>query len=117
MTRPTGITILAIIQLLSSLLYLVIGGLAVWLAFELGGIFGLLAAFASLILFIVGLVGLIIFYGLWNLKSWAYWLALFMNLIALLSQSGDILGNIISFALSLIVVIYLLVPTTRNAFY
>ncbi|UCE11112.1 MAG: hypothetical protein JSW61_04020 [Candidatus Thorarchaeota archaeon] len=117
MTRPTGISILAIIQLLSSLLYLVIGGLAVWVAFELGGILGIFAAFFSLILFIIGLIGLIIFWGLWNLKTWAYWLALFLNLLALLTQSGDIYGNIFSFAVSLIVVIYLLVPQTRNAFY
>jgi hypothetical protein len=117
MTRPTGISILAIIQLLSSLVYLVIGGLAVWAALELGGLFAILAAFISMILFIVGLVGLIIFYGLWNLKSWAYWLALFLNLIALLSQAGDIYANIITFALSLVIVIYLIVPTTRNAFY
>ncbi|MHA1933878.1 MAG: hypothetical protein ACW97A_01235, partial [Candidatus Thorarchaeota archaeon] len=76
--KPIGIVILAILQLLSALYYLVVGGLAVMVAAQLG-IFAIFVAFAGLITLIIGIIGLILFYGLWTLKGWAWLWTLIAN--------------------------------------
>ncbi|UCE10918.1 MAG: hypothetical protein JSW61_03030 [Candidatus Thorarchaeota archaeon] len=116
---PKGIAILAIIYLLSTLFNLVMHGM-VWFTNIL-----------NIIFYMVGIIGLLVFWGLWNLQTWAYWSALFLNLVTLLIalflsfdalpsgfySGGPGISAIITFATSLVVVVCLLVPTTRNAFY
>ncbi len=113
--KPTGIVILAILQLLSALAYLALGAFALMLVIPLG-IFAIFAAFASLIFLIVGIIGLILFYGLWNLKSWAWLWTLIINILGILGGIMDPIANIISLAISIIIVIYLFMPNVRSQF-
>jgi hypothetical protein len=113
--KPIGIVILAILQLLSALYYLVVGGLAVMVAAQLG-IFAIFVAFAGLITLIIGIIGLILFYGLWTLKGWAWLWTLIANGLGLLVGIMDPIANIIGIAISLVIIIYLFVPSTRDAF-
>jgi hypothetical protein len=119
--KPMGVLILAILQLIAALLYLVAGGLLLMVAMELG-IFAILAAFPALILFIVGLIGLILFYGLWTTKGWAWLWTLLINLLGLLGgvmRFAELLTDFIAlggFVVSLIIVIYLFLPGTRSHF-
>ena len=119
--KPTGVLILAILQLIGALLNLWAGGLLIMVALALGP-FAILAAFPALILFIVGLIGLILFYGLYTLKGWAWLWALIFNLLAVLGgllRIGALMTDYIGlagFIVNLIVFIYLILPSTRAHF-
>lgn len=120
--KPTGVLLLAILQLIAALLYIVAGGILVMAALELGGFFAILVAFPALIIFIVGIIGLILFYGLYALKGWAWFWALIINLLGIVggvlryeTLLTDYLG-LGGFVVSLIVVIYLLLPSTKAHF-
>lgn len=119
--KPTGVLILAILQLIGALLNLWAGGLLIMVALALGP-FAIFAAFPALILFIVGLIGLILFYGLYTLKGWAWLWALIFNLLAVLGgllRIGALMTDYIGlagFIVNLIVFIYLILPSTRAHF-
>ncbi|MHA3962414.1 MAG: hypothetical protein AM325_002635 [Candidatus Thorarchaeota archaeon SMTZ1-45] len=114
--KPTGVLILAILQLIGAISWLALGAFLLMAGAMLLPIFGMLMAFFPLI---IGIIGLILFYGLWTLKGWAWLWALIFNLlgavIGLLGNLTDIM-NLISLAISVIIVIYLLIPSTRAAF-
>ena len=114
--RPTGVIILALLQLISSLLAILAGVLILAVVFMLP----LLGMILALIPLIIGIIGLILFWGLWTLKGWAWFWTLFFNFVALLlgAMSFDIanLTGLLSLALNAIIVIYLLLPSTRAAF-
>lgn len=120
--KPTGVLLLAVLQLIAALLYIAAGGILVMAALELGGFFAILVAFPALIIFIVGIIGLILFYGLYTLKGWAWFWALIINLLGIVggvlryeTLLTDYLG-LGGFVVSLIVVIYLLLPSTKAHF-
>ena len=119
--KPMGVMILAILQLIGALLYLISGALLLMVAME-AGIFAILFAFPALITFIVGLIGLILFYGLWTTKGWAWLWTLLINLLGILGgvlRIGELLTDFVGlggFVVSLIIVIYLLLPATRAHF-
>jgi len=114
--KPTGVLILAILQLISALSWLALGALAFMAGAMLLPLFGMLLAFFPLI---IGIIGLILFYGLWSLKGWAWFWTLIINLLGvilgLLGNLTDIV-NLLSLAISAIIVIYLLLPSTRAYF-
>jgi len=118
--KPTGVLILAILQLITALMYLVAGYLLISVIAD--PISALLLALPALILLIVGIIGLILFYGLYTTKGWAWLWTLIINLLGIL---GGVLGweslltnyvQLGSFVLSIIIVIYLLMPATRAHF-
>ena len=113
--RPTGVIIIALLQLISSLVAIGLGVLVLAVTLALP----LLGMLLALIPLIIGFIGLILFWGLWTLKGWAWFWTLFFNFIAvilgLLSFSTE-LTFLLSFGLNLIIVIYLLLPSTRAAF-
>jgi len=119
--KPTGVLVLAILQLITALVYLAAGYLLLMAGLALGP-FAILAAFPALILFIVGIIGLILFYGLYALKGWGWLWALIINIIGILGGAlriGSLLTDyvgLIGFILSIIIVIYLLMPSTRAHF-
>ncbi|MHA2379601.1 MAG: hypothetical protein ACXADS_09995 [Candidatus Thorarchaeota archaeon] len=120
--KPTGVLILAILQLIGALLYIAAGALLIMVAMEAGGLFAILAAFPALILFIVGLIGLILFYGLWATKGWAWLWTLIINLLGILGglmRWAELLTDFIALGgliVSVIIVIYLFMPATRAHF-
>ncbi|MBY8997662.1 MAG: hypothetical protein KGD60_08015 [Candidatus Thorarchaeota archaeon] len=120
--KPTGVLLLAVLQLIAALLYIAAGGILVMAALALGGLFAILIAFPALIIFIVGIIGLILFYGLYALKGWAWFWALIINLLGIVggvlrfeTLLTDYLG-LGGFAVSVIIVIYLLMPSTKAHF-
>jgi hypothetical protein len=114
-SKPTGILILAILQLLQALVALALGALALMVALALP-ILGLILAIVPLIL---GLIGLILFYGLWTLKGWAWLWTLIINILGIIfGIFGDLtsMSNLISLGISVIIVIYLFMPNVKAAF-
>lgn len=113
--RPTGITILAILQLLSALSDLFAGVLVLMDLIPLG-ILAIFGAWVSLIVFSLGIIGLILFYGLWTLKSWAWLGALIFSIVGILVGIMDPIAGLTTLVVSIIIVIYLLLPGTRDHF-
>ena len=114
--KPTGVLILAILQLISAISWLAVGALAFMAGALLLPIFGMLLAFFPLI---IGIIGLILFWGLWTTKGWTWFWTLIINILGVLSGLlGNLtdLMNLLSLALSVIIVIYLLLPGTRAHF-
>lgn len=110
--RPLGVTILALLQLLGALALLAVSALALSLILLLP----LLAMLLALIPLIIGIVGLILFYGLWNLKSWAWIWTILINLLTIITSLGDITGNIISIAISVLIIVYMFSPGIKSHF-
>ena len=114
--RPTGVIILALLQLISSLVAIGLGVLVLAVTLALP----ILGMILALIPLIIGFIGLILFWGLWTLKGWAWFWTLFFNFVAvllgLLSFNMTDLTFLLSWGLNLIIVIYLLLPSTRAAF-
>ena len=98
--RPLGVTILAILQLLGGILG-IFAGIAIVAVFPV--IFTLII---GAVLLIVGLLGLIVGWGLYTMKSWAWMLAMILNIINIILAIYPTL-NIVSMIIPLIIVIYL----------
>jgi uncharacterized membrane protein (DUF2068 family) len=132
MNRPIGVTILAVLQLIFSGLTLLIG-LGVF-AFKdliveklaqnpsLPQEPGLIASFGG-VLIVYGLIGLLLGYGLFTLKGWAWIttlvfqaLGVLSNLFSLVSRQGSPGGAVLSIVISAVIIYYLLRPEVKRAF-
>jgi hypothetical protein len=109
--RPIGVAIIAILSFLAGIgeLFLGIGLLGLAALGATAGA-GFLAAFAGIIggvLLILGLITLAVAIGLWRMRSWAWWIALIVNLISVVLSVGT--ASYIGVIIPLIIVIYLIV--------
>jgi uncharacterized membrane protein (DUF2068 family) len=102
--RPMGVTILAILQIVGGVLGLVLGIMALMVA-SLLGIFGFLLVIVAGVATLFAVLGLIVGWGLWSLKSWAWMFALIINIINLVLAL--ISFDLVSMIIPLIIVIYL----------
>ncbi len=118
--KPTGVLILAILQLISALVWIVAGYLLISVMTD--PLSALLLALPAILFLIVGIIGLILFYGLYTMKGWAWLWTLIINLLGILGGAlgwESLLTNLVQlggFILSIIIVIYLLLPATRAQF-
>ncbi len=125
MSRPTGITIIAILAFLSGLLGLCFA-LPVFGISLIAGAFvppvGVIGIIISIILAASPLLMLVFAYGAWNLRSWAWLLGIIATGASVLSALIAVIttGNILAIGthgiLPIIVFVYLLLPDTRKAF-
>jgi uncharacterized membrane protein (DUF2068 family) len=110
-SRPLGITIIAIIVAIYGILGIV-GGIAL-----LG-----ISATAGIITLILGVLELVLAWGLWSLRSWAFWAAVVVEILALINSIyaltlGSSFSAIIGILIALAVLIYLFAdPNVRAAF-
>jgi uncharacterized membrane protein (DUF2068 family) len=109
--RPIGVAIIAILSFLAGIGELFLGiGLLGLAALGATARAGFLAAFAGIIggvLLILGLITLAVAIGLWRMRSWAWWIALIVNLISVVLSIGT--ASYIGVIFPLIIVIYLIV--------
>lgn len=132
--RPTGVTILAILALIGGIFSL-IGGLALIAGGALiggavggaeGAAFGGLAFIFGILTLGFAVAYLAFAYGGWTLKPWGWALGTILALASIVFgvinavASGDIvsglMGNIISFAISGVILYYLNQPAVKSAF-
>ena len=113
MGRPLGVTILAILQLLSALVYLLIGIPLLLLALATGVLWVIILALPFVI---VGIIGFLLFRGLWGLKSWAWMWTVIINIIGIVLYFADISGTIFGVLISVIIVVYLFAPGVKSHF-
>lgn len=118
--RPIGVTIIAILQLIGAIAFLALGALSVMngMAIPLLGII-LVAIGAFMVIW--GIIGLILFWGLFAMKGWAWLITLLFNIIGLVTgifgfyNSGFTdFTQLVNVIIPLIIVIYLFF--VRDAF-
>src|SRR5437588_3669791 len=98
--RPLGVTIIAILVAIGGVLG-IIGGLLLFAFIPALAIFSL----------VVGVLDLILAWGLWTLKPWAFWMAVIIEVIALvqgifgLAQGQG--GSVFSLIFPIVILLYL----------
>ncbi len=113
--RPLGVTILAILEAIGGLLSLV-GG--IWL-FNAAKMFPLLIFFVPFAIFsiIIGIIALIVAWGLWSGKGWAWTIALILSVIGIVLGIVSIAsGGIIAIIINGIILYYLTRPHVKAFF-
>jgi len=123
--RPIGITVLVILQSIVAAL-LVIGGLLLAVAGPFvhqliprplpGIITGALISFFGIVLLIIGIVGLVVAWGLWTGQGWAWTVALVLAVISIVIDLFRLPGSILGIAINGLIVYYLWQPHVK-AFY
>jgi hypothetical protein len=119
--RPIGVTIISILLGLQAIVQIIFGLLVFFTTTALSVWAGLFVGWIPLE---VGILLFVLAYGLWTLKSWAYWTTLILevlNILFNLFQFGQpnhsIFGVLSGGLLSIIIVIYMLVDrNVREAF-
>ncbi|MFQ6125258.1 MAG: hypothetical protein ACE5R6_11740 [Candidatus Heimdallarchaeota archaeon] len=118
--RPTGVTILAVLEIIVGILGIIGGLLAItvggFLAAEGYGSFGALAGVLGGIAFILGLFALAVGWGLWNLRKWAYQIAMILAIIGIIVAIVTLPGSIISLVIDAIIIYYLTRPEIKDVF-
>jgi uncharacterized membrane protein (DUF2068 family) len=131
--RPTGVTILAVIQFIGGILSLLFGLSSLFF----GGLMvasdaaatagteidmGPIMLTAGVIALISGVVGLLAGYGLFTLKGWGWTLAVVFaianivsNLLSLF-RGVNVVGAIVGIVISGLILYYLNTPTVKRAF-
>jgi uncharacterized membrane protein (DUF2068 family) len=131
--RPAGVTILAVLQLLAGILNLLFGIASLFFggaivfskaaeqtgaAIDMGPIMVTIGALTIAI----GVFSLILSYGLFNLKPWAWNLAIILAIInfvthfASIFQGGNVPGAIIVMVISGLILYYLFHANVQRAF-
>jgi hypothetical protein len=120
--RPFGVTLIAILALISGLFGLCWPTLAFTGSALLGGILGTVGVFAGIFLIIGPVLQLVFSVGAFKLRRWAWYLGLISSGITVLGviihlfQGASIWSAIMGSVLSIIIFIYLLTPKVRKAF-
>jgi hypothetical protein len=123
MRRPLGITIIAILLFISAVIEILGGLSSVMGAPPTGTLSNVLLGWFPLIL---GIIELVLAWGLWTLKSWAYWATLLAEIVIILvhffgflglPRTHSVLAVISGGVISILIVLYLLIDrNVRRAF-
>jgi hypothetical protein len=127
MSRPLGVTILAILALISGIFGLLGGVTVVFLGgaaaavgvLDIGGI----VAIMGVLTLALAVVSLALAYGFWTLKPWAWQLGIILEVLSIglavlqvLFGGSGIPSVIISIVVAGIIIYYLNTPAVRKAF-
>jgi hypothetical protein len=105
--RPIGVTIICILSWIGAIALIAIGAL-----FVLGGLFIPLLAVIGAVFLVIGIVSFLVTFALWNLKMWAWWIIVILNVISIVSGIGSAVAYadfspIFGIIIPVIIVIYL----------
>lgn len=131
--RPTGVTILAVLALIGGLLNLFFGGFEALMGPMVGeqmveqtgdastAAFGGAMAIMGIGLLIVGVLQLVVAFGLFTLKGWAWMLAVVLQVIAVIINALKLGGeNMLPAAIAILIsagiLYYLFRPNVKQAF-
>lgn len=117
--RPLGITILAILAAIAGVLGLLGSLLIMGLLMAAGGLYMLI----GLITLVLSILYILFAYGAWTLKPWAWTLgvglsaaSIVLTLIGLTQGNQELVGALISLAISGAILYYLFQPDVKAAF-
>jgi hypothetical protein len=132
-SRPTGVTILAILEiiggifaLLASATFFLLGALATGIEFDMveGAPFmmpflGALATLVGVVFIVVGLVAFVLAYGFWTGKGWAWILGIIFAIIGIVLGAVSLVGSpasIVGIVLNIVIIYYLTRPHVKEWF-
>jgi len=125
--RPLGVTLLAVLHVIQAVIFVLIGFVVVAVGgfisrrmlvvpHLLRGILWIIGA----VLIIVGLLYLVLAYGLWSGKGWAWWISLILAglgvILSILSLLRGGVVAVITLLLDLLIIYYLLKPNVKAFF-
>lgn len=107
--RPLGVTILCILSWIGALILIGLGAIGAIAALALAIP---LAVILAAIILIIGILLFFVTFALWQLKMWAWWLVIILNVIQIVLGVGSAVsqgsaGPIIGIIIPIIIVIYL----------
>jgi uncharacterized membrane protein (DUF2068 family) len=125
MQRPTGITILAVLAAIGGV-FGVLAGLALLGIGAVAATAGLggLAAFLGLVALVYGVLSLVLAYGFWTLKPWAWTLGVGLEIAGILinvlqyvnNTNRGLFSTIVGIAINAAILWYLYQPNVKSAF-
>jgi hypothetical protein len=116
--RPGGITILAILEVLGGLVFLVLGiivlAVAGFLPFPvwLGGLIGVIGG----VVIIIGIINFVVAYGYWNGSGWAWTVGMAFAILGIVIGLITLPGGILRIVLDGLVIYYLTRPYVKRFF-
>lgn len=119
-SRPTGVTILAVLEFIVGI-FALLGGTGALVGSAFAGVFGygaltgLLAALGVFLL-LTGILALIVGWGMWTGKGWAWAVGLVLAAIGIVSSLVSLPGSIISIVIDLLIIYYLTRPHIKAYF-
>lgn len=121
--RPTGVTILAILQMLGGVLVFLLGIAAVSVAgmtstlstYGYGYLSGVIGVVGGVIM-VIGLIGIVFGYGLWKGMNWAWWATLIFSILGVLGSLVALPGGIVGLLIEAAIIYYLTRPGVRQYF-
>lgn len=118
-TRPFSIMFVIVVQLILALGSLGLGVLV--LGFDFGDYYYMVIG--GIVLILVGILFLFANLGLWNMQPWSWILTVFVNIVQLVGYivfivftGMPVLFGIGQIIISIVLILYFLIPTTRNLF-
>lgn len=119
-SRPFGVTIIAILIIIAGVISLLIGIGSV----AIGPLIGLVFVVTGAISLALGVAYLVMAYGLWKGKGWAWtistivlFIGIVIDIISLPRRSaGDIVSSIVSVAINAVILYYLFRPHVKAYF-
>ena len=126
-TRPTGVTILAVLEALGGLVWLLagagimmVGALMPIFGAGLAMVFGAIAGLMGLVFLIFGIIAFVLAYGLFTGRGWAWlWSLIFavIGIILALFEAMSSLGSgILPIIIYLVIIYYLTRPHVKAFF-
>jgi len=122
--RPTGVTILAVLEFLIGFFSL-LGGLVAVAGAAFVGLVGVaalavVALALGVFLVIIGIFSLLIGYGLWTGKSWAWTVGVIFSILGIIggiiSLATGNTGSIVGLILQVLIIYYLTRPYVKTYF-
>ena len=122
-SRPMGVTILAILEVLGGVFSLVTGISEFFVAAIIRGLGGygipsdvirMIPSVVGTVLIIIGLVSLLLAWGLWTGKGWAWMVALIFAILSIIVSL--ISFHLIKLVIDAIIVYYLTRPNVKKFF-
>ena len=118
--RPTGVTIIAALEILGGIVLLVFGLLAVSLsAYYMRGMFGMLADLGSAfggIFIVLGLISFVMAYGLLMGRGWAWTITLVLEILSALVNLFSFPVGFVGLVIDIVVIYYLTRPYVKAFF-
>jgi hypothetical protein len=123
-SRPTGITILAVVALISGILSILVSFDLTGIAASAGGIgLGGLATVTGFLMLISGVLFLVLAYGLWGMRPWAWTLGVglmaasfVLNILQYINNNDLLVAMIVSALIPAAILYYLFQPQVKAAF-
>ena len=110
-SRPLGITIIAVIMAIFGIVGIISGIMLMSVSSAVGTI-----------TLVLGILELILAWGLWSLQRWAYWTTVVLEILIVLNgvfalTQGGTGGGVLNIVLAVIILVYLFAdPNVRVAF-